>query len=483
MNMKRKILALTLCLTTAFGLFGCGNDDEGSRDSNSGDSSIINGGNNNGSNISTDGFIHVTDTILVPQTDAGTYAIVYNDTVLSESFEENISDREDSLDGSIGTILTDESLYVVTENRITPVAQDVKKAALSSFGDGIVYITPSSSEDYYVNHYDIQTGRATLCGEVQNHIQIAISPDGDTVVYASEEAVMLWQNNQSVKICDDQYKLIGVSNAAAQIYLINSEGILYSFDRNGNRTKLGASDGHISDITLNADHSQILFYYEDKSYISTDGQEAQILRGGKMQIILPNTCYYGGSTCPVTDFYGHAYYGDDKAWLIQQDSEDSCKLISKASYPRLDASSNYLYYIYDGEELRCIKISDGDKASEKCKTIVNDDITGSFFVTSDRSLVYYLDRDKLLCCSGKKAGASNEICDDVTHPYCMGKDDTLYFRINDDLYACSDGENYKKIGNDIEGVFADLSGRVYCYSDDSLYYVENATLHKLLDLP
>jgi hypothetical protein len=222
---------------------------------------------------------------------------------------------------------------------------------------------------------------------------------------------------------------------------------------------------------------------EGKTYIAKNGKAGVKVSSDELSLIIAPNSTTVGYTYPVSDLYGHVYSnGEGEAHLIKKNKD--IKLVSKASNMQLDASGEYLYYIDDNDELRVIEIGKGEKASEKAKTLVNDNV--DYVVTSDRKYVYFTDDGRtLMSVNGKNGGIPREISDDVDFGsgLALSSKDRLYYVVDDDLYVVTNGKSGKKIQGDINYVYNTSCGNVYAYNDDNFFASTGSkNLKNILDL-
>lgn len=415
----------------------------------------------------------------------GKISVYADDKVCAETSNgKNITHEQHSLDGTVMAFTTDENeLYVTDGEKLTKVADAVYQFQfhLSVSGDGLVYITEDSNRNCQLRYYDVVNGRDTLVTEGKYSYSVAISPDGKALAYIDKVddgfALMLFDGKQSRKLAGGETSLLGLSDSGEYIYTI-CETVdnysLYCYGNNGNCCKIGEIDEHTT-LQYNADHTQIMFNHDGRTYISECGQKARKVSNDVLELVVPPKCgtylEYHYTTCPVTDLFGHVYTTDDnEVWLIERDADNSVKLLSKATNIKFDTSGAYLYYIYDGEELRYIKISDGDRAVENCKVIADD--VSNFVVTSDRSLVYYIEDDTLYSVDGENGGEPTEIFEGVNPGYlAISSEDVVCFISEGDTYVYMDGKMPSRVRRDTVALGSSPNGFVYAITDDGSYYL------------
>ncbi len=420
-------------------------------------------------------------------------SIIVDNKLLKDTIDGKVVSPSYSLNGKVAAALTaEDELYVVDGKKLKLIAEDVADFTLSVTGKGIVYVT----EEDVLYLAKTSNGKSTeICDELDNS-NYCISPDGKSVVYFEGDDMMLFKGKEPTKIGSGKdLAVYGLSNGGKYIYVVDEseDARLFVYDKKGDKEKIGSFGGN---VRFNDDHTMIMFTNEKgQTCVSKNGKEAVKASSDSLNLIMaPNT---NGSisddfatTYPVSDLYGHVYRSGDEVWLIKKNSDKNVKLVSNASGIQLDESAEYLYYIYKGDELRMIKISDGIKASEKYKTIVDDDIT-SYVVTSDRKYVYFTDGDELYSVNGKKGGRTTSIADDLERSIADGLErsiqlsgkDVLFYIIDGDLHACTNGKKDSKVLSDIDVLVAMPSGAVYATNDDSIYASTGSKkLKKILDL-
>jgi len=261
---------------------------------------------------------------------------------------------------------------------------------------------------------------------------------------------------------------------------------MYSYNTKGDSTKLGGIDS--STVRFNDDHTQVMFYNEGKSYIATKGKEAVKASSDRLSLIIaPNASTFYDSTSytyPVSNMYNHVYTVSGESgysvWMIKKNADKNEKLVSKVSNVQLDASAEYLYYIYDNDELRVVKVSDGEKATERF-TKLAEDVEG-YFVTSDRKYVYYGSDDSVYSVNGKKGGKSKTVCNDGVEGAAMNGKDVFYYIMDGDLYATKNGKKGSKVISDISSVTNTSNGIVYASNEDAFFVSDGAKKpSKLMD--
>lgn len=427
---------------------------------------------------SNNGFIKLKQTTMAIH-NGENISIIVNNKVLSDTIDSDDTSPEtsSSLNGKVTAILTDEGeLYVVNGKKLNKVDDDVVDFQLSVTGKGLAYVV-DGDDDYTLSLYTVSSKKSTTVSEELYSLNYTISPNGKTVTYMvdddDETEVMYFTGSKSEKIASDVEAILGMSDNGKYIYIVNEnddgDAILYSYNKKGEREKLGSIDSEY--VRFNDDHTQIMFYCADKTYISNKAKDAEKAASDSLRLVvaptsLSTTSRYA-TTYPVSSLYGHVYSGDD-AWLIKKNASKNVRLASNVSSCSLDESAEYLYYVHDYDELKVLKISHGDKASQKAKTLA-EDIT-NYVVTSDRKLVYYISDETLYSVNGKKGGTSKKITnDDVSYYLAINDKDMVYYIMDGDAYVCTNGKKGTKVVSDAAALTSSPSGVAYVMGEDALY--------------
>lgn len=443
-------------------------------------SSLLSGGN---------GFIEYKQSILLVSTDEDEYSVVVGKKTLKTTIKsESYPDISYSLDGTAACVVTDEGeLYVISGKKIKQVkdAEDVQSAIISNNGKGVAYLSMGEDDEFSTLYLaKVSNAKSTKVSEdVVGSYKIA--PDGKSVAYFKDGGddpaeLMYSKGKKATKITDDEgAKLYGLSNGGKQIYVSISEdgeSDLYSFNAKGKKNKIG--DIGYPVVYFNDDHTQACYFNEDgKTHISTKGKEGKKVRNDVLAMIIAPNSAMKDTTYPTSNLYNHVYANSEGDIYMIKKNKD-IKLVGSASDYQLDASGKYLYYVHKGDELKVLKISKGEKASEKAKIIIDDDFS-SYYVTSDRKFVYFYDGEDLMSVNGKKGGNPKEITDELNANagIAISSKDILYYVVDDELFAVSNGKKGKKVLGDVDQITNNVAhdetdilySDVYAVSDGKLF--------------
>ena len=440
---------------------------------------------------SGNGFIAFENAILCDVLD-DEVVVAWNNKLINTDIEASgVDEPVYNLDGTVCAVLTsDNTLLAIHNKKVKIVSEDVLTFELSSDGMGIAYIT-GDNDEADLKLYNVRKNKSVLVEDEVNlfaaaFLGMALSPDGKTLAYYEmdeddeEPTLMLYTNKKSIKITSTLVSLIGLSNGGKQIYVIgeNDDGdeVLYTYNKRGDREKISSCSS--SSFFFNADHTQILFYNNGKSYISVKGKEPNKISSNSAHLLISDNSVtmsnHRGGTYPVEDLYNHVYMvsddGETQLWNIKKNANRSAKLASDAYSITLDADAAYVYYINDEGDLKMLKISHGENASNKAKTIAED--VENYVITSNRKKVYFISDNGLYSCNAANGKGKKTIAnEDVGRNLAINAKNVVYYMLDGDVYACSNGRKGSKVLSDSDDFRAFPNGTVYAIDDDGDLYV------------
>lgn len=346
--------------------------------------------------------------------------------------------------------------------------------------------------------------------------------------------MMYFNGSKHTKITSNVVNLVGLSNKGKYIYVVvmDEEGTttLYSYNTKGEKQKIG--DCSTSTFRFNEDHTQILYYDGSKTMISAKAKEAVRISSNKAWILLPETStslvnvtsarasitfedflknfgisletlmqnqemynyykdYYSNSllespvvnnyvyTVSCDTLYNKVYIcskdGQTSAWMIKKNTDNSVRLVNNIFDYALDESCEYLYYTDKDDNLMMLKVSQGERASDKAKQIAED--VDSYVVTSDRSKVYFTSDDALYSCNGKNGKSKKTVAaENVSNNLVLNANDVCFYIMEGDAYATNNGKKGKMVVADVDryesgryDIEVSCNGIVYIEADGSIY--------------
>lgn len=408
----------------------------------------------------------------------------------------DIDGQQVSLDGNVVAFLTDENqLVVVKGKKAAVVADDVKKFSLSVYGDGIGFTTENDEGETTLKLLKVGKKKAkTVCDDIKGS-SFDLSPDGKSMAYFREDGekteLMYFNGSKSKRITSSDVDLVGLSNKGKYIYVTgkNDEGTTYLFSYNarGNKKKIGECTplGFI----FNEDRTQVMFFdgtidlggIDVKTYFSKKGKEATRISSGMAVPMLPGNCTSHNSlssvTFPTDDLINKVYQvekdGQTNIWLLKKNVDKSKKLASNVYDAKLDARGDYVYFCNKDQNLKVLKVSHGDRASDKAKLIAEE--VENYVVTSDRKKVYFISDDALCSVNGKSGKGKKTIASEgVGSELLLNQKDICYYTVDGDVYACSNGRRGKMVVAEYEEMYASPNGIVYVETDEAIFATKTA---------
>lgn len=430
--------------------------------------------------FSNNGFTAIKRSIALDIKDGEVYVISDVKKAKATGLEAKyIDEQQVSLDGTVVALLTDAGdLAVVKGTKLTKVASDVVDFKLSEDGTGIAYIAEEDEAELFL--YNVKSKKAKSVSNDVYRNSYFVSPDGDSVVFyekgedADEAKVMYFTGKKSTKVASGDVNIVGLSNNGKYIYgyARNDDGetILYRYNKKGDRDKLGAFSN--STVYFNEKHTQILFMYDGKSYISRNGKEAVKIASSSASLLLPDSSEFfsnnsGYRTAPTDNLFNKVYSCGGNLWFIRKNADKSEKLANDASSVTLSEDAKLVYYINKGE-LKVLKVKHGDNASDKAKVLCDESVS-NYVVTSDCKKVYYVNGGSLYVVNGKTGKGKKTVAnDDVSSILAINAKDVVYYAMEGDVYATKGGKG-KKVVSDAEGMDQTANGIVYIVTDDTVY--------------
>lgn len=417
------------------------------------------------------GYINTEKPVIYAEDDS-IYVLKGGKGIKLQTSAESVKNEFISIDGKTILFLDeDNNLQLVKGKKTVKVAEEIDYYHAAPYGNAVIYETEDA-----IMYCTTSKGKAVELFEYNDETELeelTCSPDGKSIAYTVEdeegEMILYYFNGKEsskVKKCDGL--LVGMSNGGKQIYVISTndegESSLYAYNTKGDSTKLGRIDD--DDVVFNLSGSEVMFQFEDKTYISAKGKEAvKVAKATGLEPILPyntNDQYDNyeiseySTIFPQKSLFNHVYTGSSKnengdnenAVYYVTKKEDKCiKLLSGKKINirsvTIDLGADYLYYL-DDDELMCLKISHGESAKDKAKTIADD--VSSFVISPDRKYAYYIDDDNLMAVNAKKGGKAKKISKNDVYGVVVDSDGYAYYMDDEyDWYATKGTKAGKKI--------------------------------------
>lgn len=422
-------------------------------------------------------------------------------------------------DGSNDKLLTEYQLVILqAKGKTVEVTNEAsgRECAFSDNGKGVLYLKdtePDSSGDCHIGtlmHYF--NGKTTAVADEVVDYALCISPNGRTIAYIKYYSDGEFTSYYSVnggaprKLGENLLPLAISDNAKfiyyAKVYSLDDEDVVLYVKTSKNNIKLGEIDTGSTHITclFNNDYSELIYSFDNKSYITVDGKDKQKLGNREMHGMLQRKGAQAKSESfpflgfrmvySMDTFAGTAMQTSDYEIVYLNNNYEVSKIASDVMQYAVAVDGKTLAYISDGS-LYVAKI--GPDAAENAIEIDSMEDVTEIDISADGSLLYYINsEDELYCLKGKDFSKSKKIADDVYNAgYCFDGDNSNFFFLVDfikdsgTLYVSKNGGERKRVAGSTDTAKLISNGiktYVYANAEDGLcdlYTIEGTEL-KLL---
>lgn len=364
------------------------------------------------------------------------------------------------------------TLYLFDEKGKKEIDDGVIFFAMSDSGNGIAYY-----KDY---DYDDDTATLMLYNgsksvEIEDDISIyideeflIISPDGKTVAfveYNDDDNLVgyISVNGKEPKKLGKNKICFAISDDGKYVYYLELDEDAYDgelYVRIGEKDiKLASDVDDIGDIYFNKDYSQILFTYDDKTYISVKGSEKNKVSSESTFPLLPDNAIWKSSswmkTIGINSFADSLLLSDSKVYYLNRKFESN-KIIDRCADVVVTNDMEKVVYIDYSGDLYMVTNLDKKRPNEVHLNRAND--IESFSVSEDGDLIYYVNEDDELY-SITKSNKPKKIADDVYSNNLVTLGSKLFFLVE---YRGETGTLYYTTG----------SGKNKVSNADDVFYIE-----------
>ncbi len=360
--------------------------------------------------------IYTTDIRLGSTSDA--IAISINGNILLDDLVTNLYHQpvQRSLDGSVCAYLRNDNGLKLISGDQEKIDHFVDDFLLSTEGSGLLYkrapATASSNFTKQLYYYTPDTGAQCI---VENFYSMyfldwCISPDGKCFAYTYFEDInkppkLMFYDGKLRQLASGIYDLHGMSNDGKYIYGSQRNGAepseLFCINSKGSKKSLGSFTEDT--MHLNADHTQILFYRDHSTYLSTKGGKPHKLAEGIAAPLMPSNTQavsdYYVTTQPAKDLYNKVYLINEGSGLVTTSAwymgkHDQRMLVSPVDHCSLDSTGKYLYYL-QGRKLQYLSVTN----SADGPTLLTSDVKYNRFClnANSTSILYTSDKTVQTC--------------------------------------------------------------------------------------
>lgn len=407
---------------------------------------------------------------LLPSDDDTAYIVVNGEKLETKIDGKDFGSQYSSVDGTVYSFIADETLYVVDGTDVKNIADDVKGCRLAPNGGALIFVD-SENTTYYYNLSDEE--KIEISSEELS--SIAISPDGNTVVYAesTESGVAVYMRNGSDKIeIDDDFesgtRVIGVSDDGDYIYIMVYKKGENTYDSGkydlrvytdaGEDYNAVASDvesGSLYSTIFNYDYTQVLFNIDDKTYVSEKGEERVQISSQDVAPMVPGTASSNG----INSFFDLVYYSSDSGNIYYVDSDGvDYKLASDTRNRRINEEGDVVYYIKDGT-LYSVEAEKNPKPKDLMEDV------DSFEMTIDGGDIYFLEDGDLYYHEGRNS--AEKIKSDV-EKFDLSGEGICFFMCGDRLYMSEGGSKAESVADDVDQFAVTYWYAAYLVEEDSV---------------
>lgn len=375
--------------------------------------------------------------------DDDTYFVRFTDGKSMKLDDSLVKSEVYSMDRSAVCYFNEDNELVIIKNRevIRTGIDDAYGVRISNEGETIAYFSDyelASYEDALygglgsiavgtLNLYYIKNGETLEIAEEAVIGSAVLSPNGETVAYVAEyDATDDFKGFYSVKGKEPvevgkEKRVFAIADKGAYVYYADGDRI-YAQKKNKEEEKL-ASDLYGVSVFMNADHTEMLFWSDEKTYATVKAGEKKKVAGEKLNyVILENDAvtdtiylsteqrgnitvnYTGVDTFKEKLYYSN--YNSEIFYMLKKFETE--KIASGVSDYAVSEDGESIVYIY-GSDL--IKATNFEKGGEKDK-LANNAQAYRLFADGDLKHIYFLNWDDELCYfSGKKG---KRLADDVT---------------------------------------------------------------------
>lgn len=427
---------------------------------------VMNSGDDSYMKVSEKTVFHVADR------DGDLYAI-YLDGKEVKLDDEKATSEVYSMDGSVVCYQNeDKELVIIKDGKVIKTGIDEAKGVLlSQKGDTMVYFTDCENVAYnnteygytdYIkvgtlNLYDIKKKTST---EIEEEVVVdsaVLSPDGKTVAYVAEyDATDDFKgfysvNGKEPEELGKEKRIFAIADKAKYIYYTDVDRV---YVMKGKKEEKLASDLRYVEVMMNADNSEMLFFNEDKTYVTVKaGEKKKVANEELSKVILNDDAAsfeqeIDTEKGDVTVTYTGVDTFKEKLYFCKM-TDEIYYMLKKYETEKL-ASNAYEYAVAeDGESLvynnfvDIVKVTKFSKGGEK-ETLANGAMARYMYADGDLENIYIRNYDSELYYI--KKGKGKKIADDVTDAIISPDGEYCYYVVDkEDLCYSKKGGKEKEL--------------------------------------
>lgn len=333
--------------------------------------------------------------------------------------------------------------------------------------------------------------------------QMAISGDGNYYAYTvidddyNSNSYIGKNPNKEVKV--KNAKIYAMSEKGDYIYGVDDEDNLLCINKKGDKETLAKN---VQYLRLNEKGTEIMFFANDKTYISVKGKDKTKVSNGIIvniygrqtgngwqqneKLFSMDDFSFSAIIYSPYDFYPIDTFKKSIAYIQEDEEYNICLLSGKYEAEEIvrdvsqlcgvNEKASKIYYVEDSN-LYYVKAKKGAEGKRLAKDVRDEQ---EIFMSDDCDDIYYInDNDEL--CYIKGTGKAKEIDKDLeTGVYHASSviDGKLYFGLGDEIYYIN-GSKAKEMKKVKGFAYDDIVQKVYAYDNDKVYEVQKGVLKKL----
>jgi len=356
--------------------------------------------------------------LLVVQEEEG--VLIYSQAVKPIEVEGGLAYSLLSEDGTKACIVTkqdadysDLDLWYCDGKKAVKVDAGIAQVWLSPAGNKIAYtVKLGNTEKYDLYVYDCASGKTSDIGGTSCN-KFVFSPDGKSYAYIADQKLDDFNyfcvssqlyvviNGGKPENLGSNQEPCGIANDGKYIYYIDhgndlSDNVLY-VQKNGEENRLTSDVQEIS--LLNRDCSQLLYYTDNATYITENGENGEKISSGRMQVCLPENMQYSYNLYNIKSFA-------DQLYCVSTDAGYSLSYFdSKYNENEIEDFSGYPLYDLseDGKSLALVMDTGKIEYFRNYRDLEKDPIVVrpeeavlGLVISSDTSALYYVDYEATL---------------------------------------------------------------------------------------
>ena len=361
------------------------------------------------------------------------------------------------------------------------LSEDVFLFTISADGSGVAYLTdPKGNNSGTLNLYDASRDKSREVADDAS-AYMTLSPDGNSIAYISYSdqpdqgsgmesfTSYISVNGKAAELLDSDTLVIGLANDAKYVYYLKNktdwQAELTLYVRHGKiNNELGSTELDFP-FTFNRDLSEILYSDNENMYLSKAGEKRiaadrflgflYVPYNSQMSNLSSDTINFHFAMYNIKELTGQSYLYKDSDGLRVGYLDQELSFSETNAIPGIldrqtqwTADGKGLYYPDDTGRLQYLKdVSDPDA---KPVEIESDHFAQRFVVTSDQSVIYFVDMTGTLWIKkgdSDAVAAAEKVMDNMLTLASDGQG----------LYFIADSARNKETGND-SGTLSYLSG-------------------------